>query len=77
MPKNLSLLGDNVASGSVLNHDLSKQEIMSSIGGPHFPLLQPGPNYSFGLVPPVAGPHAVQLEGPELQVLDIFFFLNF
>ncbi|XP_010644611.1 GBF-interacting protein 1 isoform X3 [Vitis vinifera] len=69
-PENLSPPVGSVSSGAVPKHDQSKQEMLLPTGGPHFPVVQPLPNYSFGFMPPMLGSSLVQFEGPDAQAQD-------
>lgn len=70
-PENLSPPVDIVSSAVVPKHDQLKQEMLLSSGGPHFPVVQPLPNYSYGFMPPMLGSSLVQFEGPDAQTQDI------
>lgn len=69
-PENLLPPIGSVSSGEVPKHDQWKQEMLLPAGGPHFPVVQPLPNYSFGFMPPLLGNSLVQFEGPDAQVQD-------
>lgn len=65
-PEILSSLEVNASSAAAPNSDQLKPQIMPHIGGWQYPFLHTAPEYSFGLVPPMVGPHVVQLEATEV-----------
>lgn len=65
-PENLSPLEGNASSAAASKSDQLKPEILPHIGRLQYPFVHTAPDYSFDLVPPMLGPHLVQVEATEV-----------
>ncbi|KAL3508342.1 hypothetical protein ACH5RR_027743 [Cinchona calisaya] len=65
-PKNFSPLEVDASSAAASNPNELKPEILPHIGGSMYPFLHTTPDYSFGYLPPMLGPHLVQVEVTEV-----------
>ncbi|XP_027170064.1 GBF-interacting protein 1-like isoform X2 [Coffea eugenioides] len=65
-PENLSPLEVDASSAAAVKSDHLKPEMPPLTGGSQYPHLQTASEYSFGFVPPMLGPHVVQVEATEV-----------